>query len=223
MKTSFLVLSLFFAIITVQSQTYEPSTKWPYLYENFSNGVIYFSNNTKVNASVNVHLVQSSLHYLKGELIFQVEPKDLIRVEIGNDAFIYIDNQLSRIVNHQANNLLIIVTKVDFDAMAKPSGAYGMSTSSSATRDLSSLEISGLTNNNHRKMLIEKEEGKSLPLKVDYYFVIDNKTINASKKNMEKELNPELHAKFKIFLKQNKMKWRNEEHLINLLRFLVSI
>lgn len=222
MKHLLIVLSIITAIQAVSSQTYEPTTKWPYLYENFSNGAIYFADNTKVNASVNVHLAQSSLHYLKGELIFQVEPRDLIRVEIGNDAFIYVENRLSRIIKHFSNNLLISVTLVDFDAMAKPSGAYGMSTSSSATRDLSSLEISGLANNNHRQMMIEKEEGKTLPLKVDYYYVIDNKTLNASKKSLEKDLSSEQNAKMKLFIKQNKMKWRNEQHLVNLLNFLVT-
>lgn len=220
MKYTILALCIFLGFGSVFSQNYDPTTKWPYLYQNFSNGTIYFADNTKVNASVNVHLALSSLHYLKGDLIFQVEPKDLIRVEIGSDAFIYIDDQLSRILKNVENNLLITLTRVDFDAMAKPGGAYGMSTSSSATRDLSSLEISGLANNNHRQMMIEKEDGKYLPVKVEYLFVVDNQALTASKKNLEKELSPELREKLKLFLKQNRMKWKNEEHLKRLLEFL---
>lgn len=217
---------LFFSMIVLSSnllaQIYEPTTKWPYLYKDFSNGVVYFADNSKVNASVNVHLLHSTLHYLKGELIYQVEPKDLVRVEIGSEYFIYIDNQLTRVVKSSGNNLLTSLSMGDFDALLKPTGAYGISTSVSATRDLSSLEIGGLVNMNHRQMLVEKEDGKSLPIKQEYLFVIDGKAISASKKNLEKSLAGKYKENFDTFLKNNKMRWKDESQLIKLFEYVVK-
>jgi hypothetical protein len=222
MKHTILFLFIFVMLFKVQSQQYDPTTKWPYLYENFTNGVIYFADNTKITANVNVHLLNSTLHYLKSELVFQIEPKDLIRVEIGSDYYIYIDNQLSRVIKQNNNNLLTSITKGDFDALLKSSGAYGMSANSSATRDLSSLEIGGLTNLNHREMIIEKEDGQSLPVKKEYFFIIDNYTLAVSKKNLEKQLNPEMKDKLKTYLKQNRFKWNDEKQLGELLDFLLE-
>ncbi len=222
MKHIILFVFVLILLFKVQSQQYDPTTKWPYLYENFTNGVIYFADNKKITANVNVHLLNSTLHYLKNESIFQIEPKDLIRVEIGSDFFIYIDNQLSRVIKQNNKNLLTAITKGDFDALFKSSGAYGMSANSSATRDLSSLEIGGLTNMNHRQMMVEKEYGQSLPVKKEYFFIIDNNAISASKKNLEKRLNPVMKAKLKIYLKQNRFRWNDEKQLGELLDFLLD-
>lgn len=222
MRIRFLVFSMIVLSSSLMAQNYEPTTKWPYLYKDFSNGVVYFADNSKVNASVNVHLLQSTLHYLKGEMIYQVEPKDLVRVEIGNEYFIYIDNQLSRVIKSSGNNLLTSLTVGDFDALLKPTGAYGISTSVSATRDLSSLEIGGLANMNHRQMLVEKEDGKSLPVKQEYLFVIEGKAISASKKNLEKSLVGKYKENLDNYLKSNKMKWKDESQLIKLFENVVK-
>lgn len=222
MKHIILFVFVLILLFKVQSQQYDPTTKWPYLYENFTNGVIYFADNKKITANVNVHLLNSTLHYLKNESIFQIEPKDLIRVEIGSDFFIYIDNQLSRVIKQNNKNLLTAITKGDFDALFKSSGAYGMSTNSSAARDLSSLEIGGLTNINHRQLMIEKEDGQSLPVKKEYFFIIDNNTFSASKKNLEKQLDPIMKDKLKIYLKKNRFKWNDEKQLGELLDFLLE-
>ena len=75
---------------------------------------------------------------------------------------------------------------------------------------------------NHRQMLVEKEDGKTLPIKQEYLFVIDGKAISASKKNLEKSLTGKYKENFDTYLKNNKMKWKDESQLVKLFENVVK-
>ena len=73
---------------------YKPNTKWPYIYENFTDGTIYFDSNQKTKAQLNIHLWGNKLHYISSaQKILEAETSGIIRVEIGGDAYIYNDQQ----------------------------------------------------------------------------------------------------------------------------------
>ena len=84
---------IFFALLTVAmgagAQKFEPNTKWPYLYEDFQQGTIFFQDNQKNSSTeLNVHLLGNVLHYLgKDGKIYQSDDKNVMRVEIGSDAY----------------------------------------------------------------------------------------------------------------------------------------
>ncbi len=219
MKRQIILFCLFVFAIFVNAQTFEPTTKWPYLYKDFQSGTIFLSKGTKTTMTVNVHLLKSSLQYLKDELIYQADSKDVIRVEIGADQFIYIDGELAKILEKNGKNYLLSITKGDFDALTSGTGAYGTSAQSSATTDLSSMEIGGLSNMNHKQLVFEKEDGKILPLKTEYYFVIDGKPVLASKKEIIDFVDVQKKAQLNTFLKENRIKWKNKESLSKLLLF----
>lgn len=212
------------ALLTVVAQKYEPNTKWPYLYEDFIPGTIFFEGNQKSTADMNIHLWGNVLHYVKADgKIYQSDEKTVIRVEIGSDAYIYVDHQLKRIVANEGTNLLVKLTKGDFDAMrSSGGGAYGSSLNSSSARDLSSLgfDLGGLDQPELGLMLQEKKEGRTIPLVEQYAFIIDNQQIEATKKGVEKFVGDTRADALKQFLKENKIKWKSEESLQQLLTFL---
>ena len=75
---SFIVLA-FVATTAVHAQKFEPNTKWPYVYENFMPGTIYFEGNEKSSADLNIHLWGNMLHYVKGDgRIYQSDDKKVI-------------------------------------------------------------------------------------------------------------------------------------------------
>jgi hypothetical protein len=47
MKKLLSVLVMAFATLIANAQSYEPNTKWPYIYENFTDGTIFFDGNKK--------------------------------------------------------------------------------------------------------------------------------------------------------------------------------
>ena len=212
------------ALLTVMAQKYEPNTKWPYLYEEFIPGTIFFEGNQKSTADMNIHLWGNVLHYVKADgKIYQSDEKKVVRVEIGSDAYIYVDHQLNRIIANQGTNLLLKLTKGDFDAMrSSGGGAYGSSLNSSSARDLSSLgfDLGGLDHPELGLMLQEKKDGRTIPLVEQYSFIIGDQQIEATKKGVEKFVGDTRADALKQFLKENKIKWKSEESLQQLLVFL---
>ena len=223
MRKIIVLLLLVTTALTVSAQKYSPNTKWPYVYENFTEGTIFFEGNKKTKAQLNIHLLGNKLHYLADDgRIFTSDDKDVIRVEIGSDAYIYSDHKLVRIVAVDKTNLLVELTKADFDALFTSTGAYGASLNSSSSRDLSSLDLGGLENAELGRMLQEKNDGRDIPLKKQNLFILGGKQIEAVKKSVESVLNADGQKEWKDFQKQNKIKWKNEESLSQVLTFISS-
>jgi len=219
MKIKDLIMFLLLSTFAVNAQGYEPTTKWPYLYNDFNKGTVFFTDNSKTTASVNIHLMGSLLHYEKDGLIYHIEINKLTGVEIGNDKFIPSDGKLVKIIGKMGNNYVAKLTTGDFDALMTSSGAYGMSSTSSSVNKLNSIDIGGISNLNYRLMVDEKQEGRILPLKVSYLLFVDGKTIPAVKAEIEKQLSGDQKAEFKTFIKDNKIKFNKEESLMELLKF----
>ena len=221
MKKFFAVLLIALATLTANAQSYEPNTKWPYIYENFTDGTIFFEGNKKKECMLNIHLWGNKLHYLnEDQRIFQSEDKGVIRVEIGSDAYIFSDHKLVRIIAADKNNVLVELTSGDFDALFSGTGAYGSSLNSSASRDLSSLDLGGMDSPELGRMLQERSDGREISLKRKFFFIINGKQIEASKKDVEGLLSDEGKKEWNTFLKQNKIKWKNIDSLKQVLSFI---
>ena len=63
MRKIIVLLLLVTTALTVSAQKYSPNTKWPYVYENFTEGTIFFEGNKKTKAQLNIHLLGNKLHY----------------------------------------------------------------------------------------------------------------------------------------------------------------
>lgn len=221
MKRQIAFLLLVCATMTVYAQDFDPNTKWPYIYENFTDGTIYFEGNKKTESQLNIHLWGNKLHYLNADQkIFESIDKGIIRVEIGADAYIYSNHQLVKLLAVVDNNVLVQLTKADWDALFTGTGAYGASLNSSSSRDLSSLELAGLGKPELGLLLQERHDGREISLKTQYLFIIDGRQIEANKGDVEDVLNDEGKKVWKSFLKQNKIKWKNEESLKTVLSFI---
>ena len=214
---------LTFLPLTAGAQKYEPNTKWPYVYENFTPGTIYFEGNEKSSSDLNIHLWGNVLHYVKDDgKIYQTDDKKVMRVEIGDDAYIYSDHKLVLLVAAEGTNLLVKLTRGDFDALRNSGGgAYGSSLNSSATKDLSSLdfELGGIGQVDLGLMLQEKKDG-AIPIVDQYFFIIGGQQVEATKKGVEKFVGDANADALKQFLKENKTKWKKEDSLKQLLSFL---
>lgn len=221
MKKFLSILLLACATLSASAQRYEPNTKWPYIYEDFTEGTIFFDGNKKTQSKLNIHLWGNKLHYLSiDEKILEANEKGIIRVEIGNDAYIFCDRQLVKILAVENNNLVVEAVKADFDALFSSTGAYGASLNSSSARDLSSLDLGGLNNPELGLMLQEKNDGRDISLKHLFFFVIDGKQIEASKKEVESLLNDTGKSEWKAFLKKNQIKWKNVDSLSKVLTYI---
>lgn len=217
-----LLMILLGCTISVNAQ-FAPNTRWPYLYENFSQGTIYFAKNQKSEAQLNVHLLGNTLHYITQDgKIFESSDKDVIRVEIGNDTYWFTNHKLMQVITQEGDCALLKLVYGDFDSMTSGSGAYGSSLNSSASRDLSSLDLGGLNQPELGKMLQERNDGSEIPLETAYYFILGGKVVEANKKAVTETVEVSQSDNWKKFLKENKIKWKKEDSLISVLGFFAK-
>ena len=224
MRKLVLTMAWLASIITVSAAKYEPNTRWPYLYQDFTKGVVFFEGNQKSSQmDLNIHLMGNVLHYIGQDgKIYKNDDQKVTRVEIGDDAYIFSDHKLVQIVANEGTNLLVMLTKANFDALQQSGGAYGASLNSSATRDLSSLDLGGLDTPELGKMLQEKNDGRTIPMVQQYFFIIGGQQIEATKKGVEKFVGEAKADALKQFLKEKKTKWKDELSLAQLLQFLAQ-
>lgn len=202
---------------------YSPNTRWPYLNEHFQEGIIYFDDNKKSSAQLNIHLWGNVLHYVTPEgKIFESSDKNIVRVEIGKTAYLYGDGQLMELLGRKGNHVLLKLQKGDFDAMKAGAGAYGASLNSSASTDLNSLDLGGMDKPSLAKMQSEKNDGREIPMVIEYYFIIDGKVLKATKGEMTDFVSVANRNKWKTFLKTHKIKWRKEDSLMEILDFFTQ-
>lgn len=204
----------------VNAQAFNPTTKWPYVFKNFQVGTIYFNDKQTLELEVNIHLLKSALHYVKQDMIYHADTSNPIdSIIINNVKYIYMDNQLVQVISERKNNKLVLLKKGDFDILFTTTGAYGTAAHTSAVNDLSSFEIGGLTNMNHQQLVLEKEDGKSLPVKTSLHFLIDNKPVAATKKGLKDMLDAEKYKQLEAFTKENKINWKKTGDLEKILEF----
>ncbi|GHV49471.1 hypothetical protein FACS1894181_08500 [Bacteroidia bacterium] len=220
----FFILSLcLLSTVAVYAQKYAPTTTWPFLYEDFQDGTVYFSDNGRTKEQkLNIHLENVTLWHQDGGNILHSNASGISKVMIGSDTFIYMNGQLARLIRAEGESALAELVKVDFKALVSTSsGAYGMSTQTASTHNQTSISgIGGHTHLIHEQAKTQKNEGTLLPLIRKYYFIVGDKIIQASRKEVEKSVSKETLPMLRNFVKENKIKWDNEESLSLLLNIL---
>ena len=220
MKKFILIVTVFLLTGLLNAQTFSPTTKGPYVYKNLQSGTIYFNDKQILELQVNIHLLKSVLHYVNKDMIYHADTSNPIdSIIINNVKYVYMDNQLVEVVGERKNNKLVLLKKGDFDVLLTTTGAYGTAAHTSAVNDLSSFEIGGISNMNHRQLVLEKEDGKLLPVKTSLYFIIDDKPVSATKKGLKDILDTDKFKQLEVYAKENKINWKKQSDLEKILSF----
>ncbi len=150
----------------------------------------------------------------------QADPRNVEMIQLGDVSFIYMNGELVRLVKTENGVGLVELVKADLDELNKnTSGAYGMSTTSSSVNQIVSIGAIGVSNLIYTRMRLERNEGKELPLIKKFYFIFGDKIVEATRKEVGKSLGESGKTKLKAFVKQNKIKWKEEASLVKLLAF----
>lgn len=219
MKRLLSLIAAALVCIAAAAADYVPNTKWPYVYENFAQGTVYSADRQKSGGMLNIHLSGNVLHYIdKDGRVRSADNRSITRVEIGQDAYIVVDGRLMQVLSTHGDNVLLKLERADFGALQGESGgAYGASLNSSSSRQLTSIDLGGLNTPEHGTMLQEKNDGREIPVKTEYYFAIGGKCIEATKSEVQKLAGESRKAELAKFLKEKKLKWKNPDSLALLL------
>lgn len=220
MRNIVMTLTLLLLSASLMAQPY--TTTWPYLYPDFTDGVIYMHGGQKVYHRLNVHLLKGRLHYIDDGVVKEARAGDIFYVEIGSrpDKFMVVNGDMMRVEAESPDGFVADHITGDFEALMVGTGAYGMQANTEAVQSYSSLNLQQGVNTNHMLLLQEKGGGREFDLLEEYYIVTGGKVWRAVRSDIEKGLSKEDRTSFRSYLKQNRIKWKDPGSLIHLVDFL---
>ena len=197
-----------------------PTTTYPYLYPHFTEGKIIMKGGNEEVRQMNLHLRRDMLHYIDNGVIKEALLKDVTAVEIGKDVFIPLFGKMMRV--EAKDNFGCVVAEIlgDFESAREAEGAYGVSSTSSATMKVTSIQTDSQVNQNYMNILNEKDSGAELNTKTTYYLVTPLYKVEASKADVQEALPAEKTSAWKAFQKENKIKWKEPQSLLQVVDFL---
>ena len=210
-------MCFFAAISAVQAQ--EPTTTWPYIFNDFQSSTIYLTTGGKMEYTANIHLGNSTLHYIDGNDVKESKSKDILLVSIADRKFMSVNGKLMEIVAEQDGGFVAKLRVIDFTRLNETGGAYGASSNTLSTKALTSIEGIGSVTN-HALQVANKENGKELPLKSEYYIVAAGSVYPADKSLFLDLVPADKKQSVKEFVKKNKIRWSKPEDLIKLIDIL---
>lgn len=217
-RVTYIAIMLILSAAGLSAQS--PTTTYPYLYDTFTDGTVVLTDGTKEQRQMNVHLRSGRLHYIDKGVVKEAFLTDVAAVEIGKDVFIPVQASVMKVVAKNDAGCVVLENIGDFDGSMEATGAYGVSSTSSATMKLTSIQTDSQVNQNYMNILNEKEKGVILNVDTKLYVVTPTYKVRATKKDVEASLPADKAAQFKAFLKANKVKWNNPQSLLSVVSFL---
>lgn len=214
MRKLLIIISLI--AISIASYAQECSTAWPYLYPEFVDGVAYLKNGRSAQYSVNIHTLKARVHYIENGIVKEANAYDIAILKIGSDEYVSNGQDILKVEASGDKGLVASLNLGEFDKLSDSGGAYGSSTTNSATMRLSSVEVAGQVNQNHIELRQNKENGQRVGIRKTYYLVSPEKAYLATRKSLEAEFGKD----FKTWSKDHKIKWNKPESLITIFDFI---
>lgn len=220
-KFIFLQLALCLAGPMATGQDYEPTTTWPYLYPEFADGVLEMPDGGQRQGLYNVCILEGRLHFIDGELVKEANPADFLAVEIGSDRYVNAGGTVMKVLASSDKGIVAQETAADISRLNETGGAYGSSSTSMATTALSSIDFGPRVNVNHMVLKNSKSDGKILPVTTRLYLLYGKNVIYATKKDVSETEGVDREG-FKTFCKENKIKWKDPQSLLQVIGFLAG-
>lgn len=219
MKRLLTIFAILFSGIAVAQDC---NSMWPYMFDEFTEGTIYFVDGQAAKRKVNIHYIASDLHYLDKSTIKHTEGSKIRSVSVEGQDFIYIEGALIKVEAARPDGFVGSVTLVDLDRLNEATGAYGTTSNVSSTRELSSMEDIGgtSTNTNHMELTRNREGGRTLYLETQRYLVLYNSRYKATKAGVSRALSKDAKKAFKSFEKSQDIDWNDPESILKVIDFL---
>jgi len=217
MKRLLLIISMALVTVTGALAQFTPTTMWPYVYEDFSEGMIFYRDGTANKAQVNIHLNAGELQFLKGDVIMTRALDDVDFVVVNNEKFVPANGQMMKVLSENLDSRTFVLSSVlaDLDALYSGTGAYGSNANTQSVKNQTSVELGGIMVNSHAKLLEEKknDSGSLLSTKEKMFIKVDETDSPAFQSDVENAFSLKGNGDWKSFLKQEKIKWRKPADL----------
>lgn len=219
----FTVLALMLSLGGLYAQNSEPTTTWPYIYPEFQSGELKKITGAPIQGTFNIHVLESRLHFIENGMIREMLPSEILSLRAGDDYFASVSGKMMKVLAKSDHGFVAEEVLVDVARLNATGGAYGSSSNSISTQALSSIEgIGGTrTNMNHMELKNAKSDGSVLPVIVKRYLVFPGYVVYATKTDVSRLAGID-KDEMNLFIKENKIKWKDEQSLIKVLDFVAQ-
>lgn len=214
--------------VNAGAEKYEPTTGWPYLYENFLGGKIYLSQggvSVVEYDKLNINLADGKIHYVADGIIMEVGSSSVTKVEMGEDSYVPASGKMVKVLKECPQGAVVRRIAVDVEAMSRVSIGYGTS-SLASTQNLSLDAISSSMTYAVNKSLDEVSQGRNtgekILLKETTGILYKGMFVPAAKIDVLAIGGIDKTA-VKDYLKSEKIKFKDTDDLAKLVDFLYSL
>ncbi|MGN0190875.1 MAG: hypothetical protein ACI39U_04400 [Candidatus Cryptobacteroides sp.] len=218
-----LVSATVWAALCLSSGAQNPTTTYPYLYDHFIEGTVVMKGGARELRQMNIHLRRDALHYIDNGIIREAFLTDVAIVEIGSDFFIPVGTSMMKLREKNDTGCVVEAISGDFETARESTGAYGISSTTSATMKLTSIQTDAQINQNYMNILNERDQGMSLPVESKLWLVWAGRSVEASRKAIGDMIPQERQAEWKSFQKSHKIKWKEPASLLQVIDFISSL
>ncbi len=206
-------------------EKYTPTTAWPYLYEEFQEGVVTTFRGEVINHNqLNVDLMRGKAHFVQNDVLMELDLRAVAKVSIGEDEFIPVSGSLVQVIGRAEHGVTALSITVNLEAMNRSEVGYGGTSSLTNTQKVSANAIAGGTGSSEYRSLSEmaKQEGKPLVLKKVRGLVYNGAFIPASKYDIMNIVGIDKDA-VKKFMKDKKIRLSDDENLLMLADYIGTL
>lgn len=205
---------------------YEPTTSWPYIYEQFMPGHIKTHQGGDISYDkLNVNLVSGRVHYVEDGVIMQADPGIIALLVIGGDSWMCVEGRMTKVLRNTAHSAVLLNVSIDTEAMSRADIGYGTSPlASTCGLSLTALS-SGMDYSVNRSLddvIKERSQGQPLELREVRGIYYKGRFVPASRADVLKIPGIDKDA-VKQYVKAGKIKFNNVEDLAALADFLYSL
>ena len=202
---------------------FKPKDTWPFLYEDFTEGVVCSDSGDDIlTGKINVSVLNQKLYYIKGENIMEADMVKVFSVKAGEDIFVNVAGKLYKVLAESAGGAAVQARYLDVEQMNKANIGYGVSSSVASTQNVAGLALDSNAGTNINKALESKEGGAEIPIAEKTYILFCRNRIVPALKREVMDFPGLDKEKAKAFFKEHKIKWSHPESLTEVADFLTE-
>lgn len=202
---------------------FKPKDSWPFLYEDFTEGVVCSDSGDDIlTGKINVSVLNQKLYYIKGENIMEADMIKVFSIRVGQDIFVNVAGKLYKVLAESKGGAAVRAIYLDTEQLNKASIGYGVTSSVAATQNVAGLAMDSNVGININQAIASKEGGKEIPIAEKTYILFcRNRIVPALRREVMDILGLD-KDKAKAFFKEHKIKWSQPESLTEVADFLTE-
>ncbi len=204
--------------VSAYGKDFEPTTTWPYLFEDFQTGLITNFRGIEIShKQLNISLLKGRAHYMQGDKLMEVEMGTITTLIIGEETFVPASGRLVKVIRATENGMTALSTVINVEEMNRPEASYGGSPVSSvqavnpwATGAMADIKtVNDLSKTGGEPLILKETRG--IVYKRMFYPALRNVILNIP--GVDKDA-------VKKFMKDNKIRLTDDEDLLKLAEFI---